>query len=82
MRRGLRLAMWLGRTGGWFVLGGGAWWLPIKGVVIGAGLLMTMGARDAIRASHGHDVDLLLTALLANRPAADQEQAPGLRAVR
>lgn len=59
-------------------------WLSVGGIVATTGLLLTAGTRDAIRAADQHDKELLLGALLANRPgdAARGRGSTTLRTVR
>jgi len=38
-------------------------WLPVGGVVAAAGLLLTLGTRDAIAATHDHDIMVMGRAL-------------------
>jgi len=71
----------LARTGGWFALMAGGWWAPVRLIIIGTGLLVTLGARDAIRATHEHDTALLIEQLAAvTRPRAAAAE-PHLRSV-
>jgi hypothetical protein len=60
---------------------GAAWWLPLRIVIAVTGLSVAATITAAVRGRDRHDMDLLLGALLANRPHA-REQKPDLRTVR
>ena len=75
--------MGLARSGAWLVLMAGGWWgWPLRMIIVGAGMVGTFCVRDAIRATHDHDMALLIEQLAAaTRPQAAAAE-PRLRGVR
>jgi hypothetical protein len=63
----------------WGAAVAGIWLLPVGGVVVLAALAIAGTTAGAVRATHDHSVDLLISALLATRPRPQEHR---LRAVR
>jgi len=74
--------MGLARSGAWLLLMAGGWWgWPLRMIIIGTGMLGTFCVRDAIRATHQHEMSQLIEHLAAaTRPQAEAAE-PHLRSV-
>ena len=74
--------MGLARSGAWLLLMAGGWWgWSVRLIIVGTGMLGTFCVRDAIRATHEHEMSLLIEQLAAaTRPQAAAAE-PRLRSV-
>jgi len=74
--------MGLARNGAWLLLMAGGWWgWPLRLIIIGTGMVCTFCVRDAILATHQHEMSQLIEHLAtATRPQAAAAE-PHLRSV-